>query len=397
MLLALVYLLHGIPALGYRFPSIVFAFIVIILFIGLIKKLNLKDLKTLIPLFIIPILNLFISFFQELDVLHFFINLSGFMQTTIYTLLAYVLIKNKDYKNSVRILVVYLVITFLTAFTTYRGCLSFPEASRALAVTDVANTDYYLLYAGLNIGGFAFIYSLVLITPLSVVLIKNNYLFRKRSLILSISVFSIILIGLTLVAAEYTTALLLYFLSLCLLLLNKHLSAKKLILSGAICASVFFLAKPIISQTLIFVSENTESHSVSTRLLDLGMVIKGHDTESKDSDLDGRKNKYTKSLNSFQSNPIGSWGIYKEEIGGHSYLFDNMARFGVFALLFICVMIKKVYTIYIQPNKYKLYYGYEVIMLLFYCILFIVNPGTFYVPLTFVMPLFFFLFDKYKI
>lgn len=397
ILLSIVYLLHGMPALGYLFPSIAFAAIVIVLFIGLMHNLDLKDLKTLTPLFVIPILNPFIFFVQEAETLRFLMNLSGLMQLTIYTLLAYVLIKNRDYKNSIRVFTVYLILTFFTAFTTYKGCLSFPEASRALAVTDVENTNYYLLYSGLNIGGFSFIYTLVLITPLAVVLFNNRNLFKKHILIIGLSIAAIVLIGFTLIAAEYTTALLMYFLSLCLLLMNKHLNVQKLIFSGVICAALFFAAKPVISQILLFASQNIESNSVSSRLTDLAMVIEGKDTESKDSDLDSRKDKYNNSFNSFASNPIGSWGTYEKGIGGHSYLFDNLARFGVFALLFIYLMIKKIYTLYIRPNKHKPYYGYEVVMLIFYCILFVVNPGTFYVSLTFVMPLFFFLFDKYKI
>ena len=315
----------------------------------------------------------------------------------IYALLGIIIVQTNDIKSAKLIIRVFLTISIITAITTYIGCRIYPGASRALAVTNVEDMEYYNIYTSMNIGGFSFIYSIVFLVPLLIVLMKNQSYFKNSKLVFLMSLCSLIVIGLAVFSSEYTLAVLLFLFSLSLLFFTRRLSAVKLLTLTILSVSLFLLFKPIFGEMLVGFSANLTSENISSRLFDIGVSVQGEEIIDNNSAMNIRMEKYMKSFNSFVSNPFGTWFFKKPEVGGHSFILDNMARYGIFAIFLFILMIRQIYRLYLLKFRQKSYYGYGLIMLFMFIVLSVVNPGLFFVQLTFVMPLFFFLLTHKKI
>lgn len=387
--LAVIFLLHEMPIVGLYMPAIIYAGIVVLLFLSLISKLTFNDILKLTPIYLIPILDILLDSVHLYDLRSLFMNISGFLQITIYAMLAYIVIKRNDLMRARYLFLVYLAVAFVTSCTTYIGCQIYPDASRVLAVSNVTGEEYYNIYMAMNIGGFHFIYTLVILTPLLISLIKNNTSFYKKRGLKWFLVIMLIVAGAAIIASQYTTAILLYLVSLVLLLFNRQMNYRRTMRFIYLSLIIVLISCSFLPDILVGISERIESEIVSSRLHDLGIALSG-DIQSFDSESDvaSRKEIFQVSIESFVDNPLGSWGGKTTKIGGHSYLFDNMAKYGLLAVFLIIFMVMRIYRIYISNNKSKFYYGTEVVMLVYFCILFILNPHVFYVPITFAMPLF---------
>jgi hypothetical protein len=86
---------------------------------------------------------------------------------------------------------------------------------------------------------------------------------------------------------------------------------------------------------------------ISVRLNELSLLIKfGNAT----GDTAGRIDVYTRSISTLLHHPLGVGPYYfsyeaKKFIGTHSQILDDLARYGVAALAFCCVFIKRYYTL----------------------------------------------------
>ena len=96
-ILAIIYMLHGMPMLGYRYPAIVYAVIIIALFLTLFFNIGYQRFVKILPVFIIPLLDAFIGSKNSFT---FFQGLSGFFQSLILPMLALYLYKRRDVKLS---------------------------------------------------------------------------------------------------------------------------------------------------------------------------------------------------------------------------------------------------------------------------------------------------------
>lgn len=397
ILLVIIYLLHDMPALGMHFPYYIYILLVLLLFILLIPKINFSTFLKLSVVFIFPVINSITSFLLDFNLYRFVLDISGLIQVMIYALLGIIIVQTNDIKSAKLIIRVFLTISIITAITTYIGCRIYPGASRALAVTNVEDMEYYNIYTSMNIGGFSFIYSIVFLVPLLIVLMKNQSYFKNSKLVFLMSLCSLIVIGLAVFSSEYTLAVLLFLFSLSLLFFTRRLSAVKLLTLTILSVSLFLLFKPIFGEMLVGFSANLTSENISSRLFDIGVSVQGEEIIDNNSAMNIRMEKYMKSFNSFVSNPFGTWFFKKPEVGGHSFILDNMARYGIFAIFLFILMIRQIYRLYLLKFRQKSYYGYGLIMLFMFIVLSVVNPGLFFVQLTFVMPLFFFLLTHKKI
>lgn len=390
-ILSVLYLLHMVPALGYRYPSILYAVLVISLFLLLTYKVGFKGIVTIIPIFFIPILDIFIKT-SGYSIYIVFQQLSGVIQSLILPLLCIYIIKFRKNKLGKLLFFTYFVIILITCITSYIGYKIFPDASRELAFYDRIESDLLYAYLNANIGGFSFIYS---ITILSVLLIytTKNYTLRK-GIVGIISVTSLLITGLVIYKSQYTTAIIIYILSLILLLVNHKFGIKHMVILtifGLLFVGVF---NNSISVGLMKISEMVESASVSQRFYDLSQYIIGGHT-SINSDLDARSYLYMKSINTFINKPLGSWN--NNDNGGHSFIFDSAARYGIWGIILLMIMIIKLYKLYIRPLKNNTIYGYALIMYIIFMILAILNPHIFTDVLMFVLPLYHFLYSHNNI
>lgn len=386
--LAIIYMLHDMPMLGYRYPAIVYAAIVMALFLILFFNIGYQRFVKILPIFFIPLLDIFIGTNNSLT---FFQGFSGLLQLLILPMLALYLYKRGDVKLSAFIFVVYLGINLITCYTTYTGCQIFPNASRELATGDATESPFYYIYLNANIGGFSFVYMMVLFLVLSICTIKNYKQISQKYFSLIFSIAFLIGIILAIIAAEYTTAILISSASLLLFFVKRKFNFKRVLLLGGFCLFAFWAFKPLIADGLMTIADNVESQNVSHRLTDLALSIEGKHT-TKNSDMDAREDAYTKSISSFINNPVGNWNLASS--GGHSFVFDALAIYGIGGLLLLIISFKIIFVNYVKPLQGSFVYGYAVISFLIFISLATLNPKVFTNFMLFVLPLYAFLLPQ---
>lgn len=381
--LSILYLLHSVPALGILYPSSIYALLVVVLFLILTYKVGVKNIISIMPIFIIPILNIVII--GNMSVVTIAERISGILQSLILPLLyIYIRIYNR-LKLGNQLLIIYIVMTFITCITTYIGYDVFPNASRELASLDNDSSNYRT-YMKLNIGGFSFIYTLVFLNILVIYSIKNCKLFKRSISVAMFNILFLIIIGLVIYKSQYTTAILIYSISLLFLLSGRRFNFKYIITFICISVIIVLLFRAPVAEIMESLSEKVESYDVSQRLYDLSRFLVGEYT-SDYSDLDARRNTYMTSLNTFLNNPFGVWS--NRGNGGHSFVLDNIARFGILGVALVIIMLYKLYRLYIFPINNNNIYGYASVLLIIYVVLSVINPHIFTNILMFLLPLYY--------
>jgi hypothetical protein len=108
--------------------------------------------------------------------------------------------------------------------------------------------------------------------------------------------------------------------------------------------------------------------------------------------MDAREEKYRKSISSFINNPVGNWNFASS--GGHSYIFDTLAKYGILGLLLLIISFKIIYANYVKPLQSSYVYGYAIISFLIFIFLATLNPKVFTNFMLFVLPLYAFLLPQ---
>ena len=376
------------PILGYRYPSILYAFIVISLFLLLSYDVGAKTLQKIIPIFLIPLLDVFIS---SVDAYYFFQGISRFLQFLILPLLAIHIYNWNDIKMAKLLLLIYLGINFITCFTTYNGCMVYPEASRELAAGDASSAPFYYLYMDANIGGFHFIYSTVLISGLIIYTIKNFRYIKGGYILLPLCIVYLGLIFMTLLAAEYTLSVLMFVSYVFLLFVRGAFSIKNFFLLSVFIILSFLMLKPLISNGLKSLSEATESEHVASRLYDLHLKLEGNHTQ-KHSDYDSRKETYIKSIEQFEKKLLGCWNL--NGMGGHSFVLDSMAKYGLLGLILVVISNICIYRYFLSPYENDYIFGYVFYIFILYIVASVLNPIIFTNIIMFVFPLYKLIFQE---
>jgi hypothetical protein len=270
----------------------------------------------------------------------------------------------------------------LTALTTYIGCVTYPGAARDLAMPEeMIGSDVYSLYKKANIGNLSFTYSLLFIIPLLIYMVKSRICRRIES------VSMLIIVSISILKTEYTTALLLMVLCFILFFLPNKLNIGSLISIVALMLVIFLLAKPFIGELLLHASSHFESSSstISVRLYDLGILLSNDLNAVNGGDIWSRYELYNQSIQEFFHSPL--WGG-SNNVGGHSLLFDSLGRFGLIGLVALILMYKKVFSLFFSPYSNNPYYGYMLFSFLIVIILAVLNPKDNLGVITFTIPLF---------
>lgn len=387
--LAILYILHGMPMLGYRYPAMLYALIIISLFLLLAFDVGIKTLLKILPIFIIPLLNVFISSVSAYEI---FQGISRFLQFLILPLLAIYIYEWEDLKMAKILFLTVIGVNIITCITTYNGCLMYPEASRHLAAGDASTALYYYVYLSANIGGFKFIYNTVLISGLVIYTLMNFRNIKGGYFLLPISIVYLVIIIMTLLVAEYTLSLLMFVSYIFLIFVRGNFHIKKFFVLGAFVILLFFVFKPFISSGLKSVSEITRSENIADRVYDLHLKLEGKHTQD-DSDLDAREQTYLKSLEQFKKTPFGSWK-YSGIGGGHSFVLDTLARYGLIGLILMIITYVYVYKYYIKPYDGDEIFGYSFYIYILFIIMSVFNPHIFTDIIMFVLPLYTFIFQE---
>ena len=222
-----------------------------------------------------------------------------------------------------------LFVTLFTSITTIYGTYLFSGASPCRELATGQNSSVLAIYKMANIGGYGYIYYLVIITPCLVRLLLKR--FSWNVLIVLLCNFYCI------IRSEYTTALLLTFLGLCLSIMM--FSKSKLLKVAMVMVGV--LALTSFGQQLLYwgISQFSDSYSVSSRL---EMVAEFSETGSTYGDMEDRGMLYNMSWNTFLDNPIFG-GRFSDmcKLGNHSEFLDFLGYSGLVGM--ICLFMYLVY------------------------------------------------------
>lgn len=385
--LAILYILHDMPMLGYRYPSVLYAIIIISLFLLLSSDVGFKTVLRIVPIFIIPLLDVFIS---SAGAYEFFQGISRFLQFLILPLLAIYIYEWNDIKMAKLIFLIFIGINIITCYTTYNGCLMYPNASRDLtAGANAISAPYHYLYVAANIGGFKFIYTTVLISGLVIYTIKNFKYINGGYILLPVCIIYIGLIFMTLLAAEFTLSVLMFLSYIFLFFMGDTFSIKKFFVIGVFLVISFFLFKPIISNGLKYASEIVKSENIANRVYDIHLTLEGKHTQE-GSDYDARKEKYIKSFEQFKKTPLGCWKF--NGMGGHSFVLDSLAKYGILGLILVILTYVDTYIFYLKQYEDDVIFGYGFYIFFLSIVVSVLNPHIFTDIIMFVFPLYTFIF-----
>lgn len=394
LFLQVIYILHDMPIIGYNFPSVIYAVIIVFLFVYLCNKVEPRKLLGVLSIFLIQVIGFSMELFQTSDIVTILQKLSSVFQSWIYPLMAINIIETSNIKDARIMFLVYVTSVVVTGVTTYSCLVDYPGAIREV-VSESTSHPLFFYFINRNLGGFDFIYGLLTIEVALVYMAKHVSIFPKSFLLKCVIVLTIALLVILIIESEFTMAMTCSLGLLMVFLFPKKFRLKH-ILMVILFGGLFFVgSQRYVANTLIEVSMQVESEDVSARLSDIAYTIKGEQT-SDESDFDLRKNAWQKPLQYFAQNPLGSWDNKNiSSFGGHSFILDSIGIYGFFSFIFLFLMIRNVYLIFIvKADKDRK--GYYWLFFLIFILTAIINPHLNTKDILFFAPIFFYMFDYYK-
>jgi hypothetical protein len=275
-----------------------------------------------------------------------------------------------------KIIVLAIIVTMIT---TIVGCIENPSAARDLAKAN-ADDDYAIQYSMQNIGGYNFVYIMVLLYPVLIL----SYKLKRIGTFFTVAI--TVVIFLTVFYSEYTTALLLFLISSVLFFTKRNLSFRGIVAITAFAVLFILLFSGFISDFLNWLSDVLESETFALRLKSLAGGAEGLEQSE-----DARLELYRMSWNSFFGHPLfGTIFEGRRTDGGHSFILDNLGCYGLLGGVLMYFMYKGIFTRFFLPFKEKPGFGYVVWTFIQAIILSIVNTGMFLEVLCLFAPILFY-------
>lgn len=309
-----------------------------------------------------------------------------FYKFFIWTIIIWYTVQSGNKKLAKGLLMAIVVFYVTTIITTQIGINLYPGICRALTNATEKDNTVMSLAKQYNIGGFSFIYTIVLLIPLGVYLFKNKLF--NRILVGCIVAMMVLMV----LNAGFTTAILFTALSAILFLLEKSFSIKKLIGIAIVALILILPSMNVVGGLLMNLSDNIENRTVALRLYDLGASFKGEET-GKNSDLDGRIEHYSEDINNFIEHPL----LGSLTSTGHSFVLDNISLYGLLGIIFLIIVFSSLYRCYIRPYKFSIAYGYLFVVFILQVGLAVLNPLLYLEVFVIVIPLMLYVFEDIKL
>lgn len=357
------YIVWKMPIVSYYISSYIAMGLLAILFVVFILRSKMK--LTSMPLVLVSAVMYIILMLLEKTVLrqgNAFYALWDIFLAFIPFVMGPALIMQNDRKMIDTITCTLIISYSITALTTYVGLLAFPGASRIMAADSLAYHRYYPY----NIGGFGFVYSLVLLHPLFVCLLKNK---QKTGTAILLSLIT----GLAIFESEYTTATLLFIFSCMVYVLplgkEPQIVRSRMLAIGLVAViSILFLPS-----LLRFISEWDALESSAEKITDIANMLQGKRTTAEDTEL--RKLTYQASWDTFLSNPIlGTSFFESSKVGGHSLMLDCLANWGLIGFSVFLFLLYCLWNFYKQVTRKSSYIYVVIIVFLSAIVLMALNP-----------------------
>lgn len=271
-------------------------------------------------------------------------------------------IKKLLYISTITIIIISIhTITILIKYPTLSRVLSTenPELSQ-----DYINVKY--------VGGYGFIYGLVFIIISLFGMLK--YATPKMKIVIIVT---LIILGLTLLYAQFSIAILLTILGIILNIANIN-NLKKTITIITILMVLILSMKYFILYALDFFSNKIEQQAIAIRILEIRNFIESGDLNNSE-DFNDRVKRYKISIDTFWSDILALNA--EKTIGGHSEILDEYAKYGIvvatISFLPILLYSKWVYSILHNNKAKKTWY----IDIMIYLVLSTINTSMFIVTM----------------
>ncbi len=301
----------------------------------------------------------------------------GSLLELIPLLLGYYIMKDTGFNSKVFSVIIFIACV-LTLITTVIGLNVYPDASRYLATVSDASEGQNVLYEWINIGGYSFVYTIVLLYPILILYYKRGKIKLLPTIILSLAMLILLL------NSTYTIALLLFIISSLLFFMKRDFKAKDLAIFLIFAVLLYIVFSSFMSDFLYWLGDIVDNKEITPRLQALAGGREG--LESSD---DNRLELYLLSLNTFLDNPL--FGTLFEGgvgIGGHSFVLDYLAQFGILGLVLLVAMYYIIYRNFYKPYRKQKGYGFVIWIFFQTIILSFINTGMWLMVLAGFVPIF---------
>lgn len=378
------------PFVFVHTPTTIRLFVWLALFSVLfLKSINIKGAFGLIlPILAIPILDFFLNINTYNTTESILKWVLSPIQMMTYLFLSLYIISLKHISLAKYVLVVYGMVILINGLTSGIASYVVPGIMR-INVGDIIEDDQAMmnLKMNLNVIDYDGVYELVVLLPLLIMLYKWRNLFKNRGRAAFVSIFLIVFVLWVITMSKFTIALIVSVVLLALVLIRKKSSPKlirKRLCASIICGCILVFIAPTV---LNMVSGVIKDESVSSRIEGLALQMGGKsEVIEEGTDNYARQQAYMMSIDSIIKYPlIGGW---KEEVsGGHSFILDTVAKYGLIGLLLIIIYYSTIFRRFIlcykqYPWIHYYYFGFATIVILCF-----VNPGSFYPQLLFAYPI----------
>lgn len=232
-----------------------------------------------------------------------------------------------------------IVLALFTTITSAIVIWEDPSAARALTnstvTADSAMEDYNL--GRKNVSSIYLFQGIAALSPVFVYLIKKKHVVW--------GLLGLTLSFLILLRASFLIALCVMLLGVVLTLIQNEKKSPYLSIVITILALVMLFLPW--SEILSFLAGVVDNDSISVRLQELSSLLEFGQVIG---DTAGRLDAYMHSISTLVRHPLGVGPYYfsqeaREFIGKHSQILDDLARYGVAALAFYCVFLKRYYVL----------------------------------------------------
>lgn len=271
-----------------------------------------------------------------------------------------------------------IVIVCITCITTIIGCIRNPEAARTLASTKTSQDPIAILYEWQNIGGYGFVYSTVLMYPFVILA------FKMKKLHLAFVILFTALVYYMVIQAEYTYALMLLMLTTMMFFIKRDIPLKNFIILMLSFVLIVLVFRVAIAAILSYFGELIGNQTMVDKI---NAAFLG--TDAVDSFDDNRDQLYLHSIEMFLHHPVlGQMTVGRTVTGGHSFILDNLALYGMVGGGLMVWMYRGIYQLFYKPMEGK--NGYYIIFWAFVqpIILSTINTGMWLANLCMFTPIF---------
>lgn len=248
-----------------------------------------------------------------------------------------------------RIRSVLLICIAVTMITTIIGSSVYSEASRLLS--QGYNTQMDEIFAKSNIGGYGFIYGIVLLLPMILYLCS---VVKNRILIFAFVAGSVLVV----IYAQYSIALVLIVTIFIAYFVLKSGNLKRTLFYCLLGIVVFVLLRGVLIAILGFIQQESLNSGFAFISDRISLIIKILDGSGLQGDAIARQNLYLRSWNAFLEDPLIGSLFEQHQLGRHSELLDILGATGIVGLsLFFTMWYRNTKQIFSEINYIqKVYY-----------------------------------------